>query len=65
MPVTIQYGLRLKRQPVKEDTTGFVGQGIVIGPGKPMKRRFLYVSLTVEQTSSASLTHGIRKTWLK
>jgi hypothetical protein len=34
VPVTIQYGLRLKRQPVKEDTTGFVGQGIVIGPGK-------------------------------
>jgi hypothetical protein len=34
VPVTIQYGLRLKRQPVKEDTTGFIGQGIVIEPGK-------------------------------
>ncbi|MCH5721417.1 hypothetical protein [Niabella hibiscisoli] len=34
VPVTIQYGLRLKRQPVKEDTTGFIGQGIIIEPGK-------------------------------
>lgn len=34
VPVTIQYGLRLKRQPVKEDTTGFVAHGIVIDPGK-------------------------------
>lgn len=34
VPVTIQYGLRLRRQPVKEDTTGFIGQGIMIDPGK-------------------------------
>lgn len=34
VPVTIQYGLRLKRQPAKEDTTGFIGKGIVIEPGK-------------------------------
>ncbi len=34
VPVTIQYGLRLKRQPVKEDTTGFIGQSILIDPGK-------------------------------
>lgn len=34
VPVTIQYGLRLKRQPAKEDTTGFIGQGIIIDPGK-------------------------------
>ncbi len=34
VPVTIQYGLRLKREPVKEDTTGFIAQGIIIEPGK-------------------------------
>lgn len=34
VPVTIQYGLRLKRHPAKEDTTGFIGQAIAIEPGK-------------------------------
>lgn len=34
VPVTIQYGLRLKRQPAQEDTTGFIGQGFTIEPGK-------------------------------
>lgn len=34
VPVTIQYGLRLKREPAKEDTTGFIGQVITIEPGR-------------------------------
>ena len=34
VPVTIQYGLRLKREPAKEDTTGFIGQIITIEPGR-------------------------------